>query len=133
MSNHTGQFLETWFHALENKDIDSIKDILAEDIVFHSPAVWSPKEGRDITLIILKTVESIFENFTYTKHWVDGNEIILEFSAEVEGKSLKGIDRITLDENGKAIEFEVMIRPLNGLMLLAQKMGERLGLSTPPN
>ncbi len=110
--------------------MELIKPLFAENIVFYSPAFWKPKEGRDIALIILTTVESIFENFTYTKHWVDGDEIILEFSAEVDGKNVKGIDRITLNKNGEAIEFEVMVRPLNGLMALAQKMGEKLGLST---
>lgn len=130
MSDNAQKFLKTWFQAVETHDMELIKPLFAENIVFYSPAFWKPKEGRDIALIILTTVESIFENFTYTKHWVDGDEIILEFSAEVDGKNVKGIDRITLNKNGEAIEFEVMVRPLNGLMALAQKMGEKLGLST---
>ncbi len=130
MSDNAQKFLTTWFQAVETRNMELIKPLFAENIVFYSPAFWKPKEGRDIALIILKTVESIFENFAYTKHWVDGDEIILEFSAEVGGKNVKGIDRITLNENGEAIEFEVMVRPLNGLMALAQKMGEKLGLST---
>jgi hypothetical protein len=131
MSEAAQKFLTTWFKAIEARDMDIIKPILAEDIVFYSPAFWKPKEGKEVALIILKTVESIFENFTYTKQWVDGNEIILEFSAEVAGKNVKGIDRITLNEQGEAIEFEVMVRPLNGLMLLAQNMGEKLGITAP--
>ena len=110
--------------------MEMLKPMFAEDIMFHSPAFWTPKQGRDVAILVLKTVDSIFENFTYTKEWVSGDEIILEFSAEVGGKSLKGIDRITLNSEGKAIEFEVMVRPLNGLMALAQAMGEKLGLAT---
>lgn len=130
MSDNTEKFLKNWYEVIETHNMEMLKPMFAEDIMFHSPAFWTPKQGRDVAILVLKTVDSIFENFTYTKEWVSGDEIILEFSAEVGGKSLKGIDRITLNSEGKAIEFEVMVRPLNGLMALAQAMGEKLGLAT---
>lgn len=130
MSDNAEKFLKTWLHVLDTHHMDSLTPIIAEDIVFYSPAFWTPKEGRDVAIVILKTVDSILENFTYTKHWIDGDEIILEFSAQIGGKNIKGIDRITLNEDGQAKTFEVMVRPLNGLIALAQAMGEKLGLAS---
>ncbi|MNY31347.1 hypothetical protein D3C86_1655090 [compost metagenome] len=53
--------------------------------------------------------------------------MILEFSARVGGKELKGIDMIRFNEQGKIVEFEVMVRPLSGLQALGEEMGRRLG------
>lgn len=50
---------------------------------------------------------------------------MLEFSADVSGKSLKGIDMIRFNAQGKIIDFEVMIRPMSGLAVLAEQMGAR--------
>jgi hypothetical protein len=45
----------------------------------------------------------------------------------VGGKQLKGIDMIRFNEQGKIVEFEVMVRPLSGLHALGEQMGQRLG------
>ncbi|WP_421863209.1 hypothetical protein [Parvibaculum sp.] len=61
-----------------------------------------------------------FEDFTYTKEWVDGREIILEFEARIGDTRLKGIDRFTVNDTGQMTHIEVLIRPLNGLIALAE-------------
>ncbi|MNY75188.1 hypothetical protein D3C86_2144020 [compost metagenome] len=53
--------------------------------------------------------------------------MILEFSAKVGEKELKGIDLIRFNEQGRIVEFEVMVRPLSGLQALGEQMGQRLG------
>jgi hypothetical protein len=68
-----------------------------------------------------------FEDFTYTKEWVDGQDIILEFTACIGDKKLKGIDRITVNEAGEIAHIEVLIRPLNGLIALAEHVRATLG------
>jgi hypothetical protein len=57
--------------------------------------------------------------------------VVLEFSAAVGDKSLKGIDMIRFDEEGKIVDFEVMIRPFNALQALGAEMGARLAASLP--
>jgi hypothetical protein len=57
--------------------------------------------------------------------------VVLEFSARVGDKKIKGIDLVRFDEDGKIVEFEVMVRPLSGLQALGQAMGERLGARLP--
>lgn len=78
--------------------------------------------------LILNTVAQVFTDFTYLRELAtdDGLNVVLEFSAQVKGKQLKGIDMIRFDAEGKIVEFEVMIRPLNALQALAEEMAQRL-------
>ena len=79
--------------------------------------------------MILNTVFEVFEDFKYHRELAtaDGLNVVLEFSAKVGAKELKGIDMIRFDEQGKIVEFEVMVRPLSGLQALGEEMGRRLG------
>lgn len=119
-------FLETWHKAVKQSDMEILSTIVAENASLLSPAFWKPREGKDKVLMVLAAVTETFQDLTYTKEWVDGDELILEFTTSVDGKQMKGIDRITLDENGKLKEIEVLIRPMNGLMALAAALNERL-------
>lgn len=118
--------LDTWHTIIFDKNFDLLNDLLAEDVEFHSPTVWAPKKGRDITAYILQMVSGIFEDFTYHREWIDGDSFALEFSAMVGDKRIKGIDLIRFNDEGKIIHFEVMMRPINGLQLMFEKMTQHL-------
>ena len=79
-------------------------------------------------ILVLSTVTRVFENFAYHRQLAsdDGLDVVLEFSANVGDKKLKGIDFIRFDEQGRIVEFEVMVRPLSGLQALGAAMGQRL-------
>jgi hypothetical protein len=78
-------------------------------------------------------VIQVLKDFTYHRQLVsdDGLNVVLEFSARVGEKKLKGIDLIRFDEQGRIVEFEVMVRPLSGLQALGAEMGARLGETLP--
>ena len=86
--------------------------------------VWKPSNDKHYLLHILMGVISIVEDFDYRKEWVDGNMLILEFTGTVDGKGLLGIDRITVDDEGRMCRIEVLIRPLNTLIEFATRMRE---------
>ncbi|MCV6614618.1 MAG: nuclear transport factor 2 family protein [Cellvibrionaceae bacterium] len=117
--------LQQWHKAVFEQDQDTLRELLHPEVEFYSPAFWKPKSGQDIAFFILTTVIDIFEDFTYHREWIDGNEMALEFSAGVNGKSVKGIDLIRWNDAGQITHFEVMVRPLNGLAQLAEQIGER--------
>lgn len=100
--------------------------MLAEDVVFRSPFLWRPYRGRQAAWLILSTVIDVFADFAYHRELVVGNQWALEFSARVGELSLKGIDLIQLDDDGRIVDFEVFIRPANGLQALGAEMGRRL-------
>lgn len=118
--------LDKWHKVVLKKDLKLLHELLAEDVEFHSPTVWQPKLGRDVTHYILEMVIDFFQNFEYHREWVDGNNMALEFSATVDDKKIKGIDLITWNDEGQIIHFEVMLRPLNGLQLMLEKMTQKL-------
>ena len=129
----TQQSIARWHEMLANRDMSILNELLADDIVFRSPVAFNPYSGKLVVFFILTNVIQIFENFTYHREFYteDGENVVLEFSANVSGKSLKGIDMIRFNGQGKIIDFEVMIRPMSGLAALAEKMGERFAKYQP--
>jgi len=118
--------LDKWNALLAEKDFDGLKTLLADDVEFHSPFIHSPKHGPEILAVILQSIIEITENFTYHRQFVDGDDMALEFAADIGDLKLKGIDLIHWNENGQIDHFEVLIRPANALMAVGQKMTERL-------
>jgi hypothetical protein len=125
--------LETWHVLVASRDLRSLESIVHPDAVFRSPMAFNPYGPAPALLLALQTVVTIFEDFTYHRQFgsADGMSVVLEFSATVSAKQLKGIDMIRFDEHGRIVEFEVMIRPLNGLQALGAEMGARLGQYLP--
>jgi len=118
--------LARWHAVVFNQDMATLSELLADEVEFHSPTVWKPKLGKDVTQYILQMIIDIFEDFEYQREWINDNNFALEFSAKVDGKNLKGIDLIRWNDEGKIIHFEVMLRPINGLQLVLDKMTKRL-------
>ena len=73
-------------------DFDAALGRLADDIVFRSPAVYKPYQGKEVVEVVLRTVATVFENFRYTNEWRDGATTILFFEANVGYRDLQGID-----------------------------------------
>jgi hypothetical protein len=125
--------LATWHRMIAAGDLKALPALLHPDAVFRSPMAFPPYQSAQAVTLVLNTVMGVFENFAYHRELAsgDGLSVVLEFSASVGDKQLKGIDLIRFDEQGKIVEFEVMIRPLNGLQALGQEMGKRLGQHLP--
>ena len=109
-------------------DFDAALATLADDIVFRSPAVYKPYQGKQVVEVVLRTVATVFENFRYTNEWRDGATTILFFEANVGDRDLQGIDILEENAAGQIEKFTVMIRPLSGLTAVAETMQARLGL-----
>src|SRR3954451_17791751 len=112
--------------AVERGDTDAAVDLLADDVVFRSPAVFKPYSGRETVATILRTVFGVFEDFRYTDELVGERADALIFEARIGDRELQGIDLIRPAPDGRIAEFTVMIRPASGLMALAERMGPAL-------
>ena len=110
------------------QDMGALGDILHRKAVFRSPMAHTPYPSAQAVQLILGTVAKVFEDFAYHREMVsaDGKSVVLEFSAKVHGKELKGIDMIQFDDEGKIVDFEVMVRPMSGLQALGDEMAKRL-------
>jgi hypothetical protein len=128
LSDAARHTLATWHELLERNAMEELDPLLSDRVVFRSPVAHTPYPGKAAIKLVLKTVNTVFENFRYHRSFVseDGRSIVLEFSAEISGKALKGIDMLRFDEEGRIEEFEVMVRPMSGLQALAAAMGAKL-------
>lgn len=116
---------------------DAVAGLLHEDVEFRSPAVHTPYRGRAACLHLLGHVVEVFEDFRYVDQLTDGHRTGLVFRTSIttpEGRAVQaeGWDYLTHDADGLITEFAVMLRPLSGLIALAQRMGERLQADPVP-
>ncbi|HOK00860.1 MAG TPA: nuclear transport factor 2 family protein [Spirochaetota bacterium] len=135
MDERNKQLLEKWHKIVFEKDMNLLKELISDKIIFYSPVVFKPKQTKEEAIFVLSNVIEVLQNFRYHREFIDGNDWALEFSAEVAGKSVKGIDLIHFDENGQIVNFEVLIRPLSGLIALGEDMNRRFaaaGFETKP-
>lgn len=121
--------LAIWHQMVAARDLSRLPEIVAPDAVFRSPTVMRGFETAPALMMALQTVLTVFDDFAYHREFAgdDGHSVILEFSARVGDRNLKGIDMIRFDETGKITDFEVMIRPLNALQALYDAMTAKLG------
>ena len=126
----TQNALQKWHQMIATRDMSLLNELLADNVVFRSPVAFHPYEGKAVVTFILSNVIQVFENFTYHREFLTENteSAVLEFSANVGDKKLKGIDMIQFNQEGQIVDFEVMIRPKSGLEVLAAQMGERIKL-----
>ncbi len=120
--------LKKWHAMVAEGDLGELGSLVHPKAVFRSPMAHSPYPGAQVVQLILGTVSKVFEDFRYHRQLAsaDGLSVVLEFSASVNGKELKGIDLIQFNEQGQIVDFEVMVRPMSGLQALGEEMGKRL-------
>ncbi|GAO54357.1 MULTISPECIES: nuclear transport factor 2 family protein [unclassified Novosphingobium] len=120
--------LAAWHRYMLDSDPALLEELIAPDAVFHSPVVHTPQEGREKVLMYLTAAAGVFGNgtFAYVRELVDGPEACLEFTAEIDGIKVNGIDLIRFDLEGRIIDFKVMVRPLKAINAVWQKMAEQL-------
>jgi hypothetical protein len=114
--------------AIEARDLDAAVALLREDVVFHSPVVFTPYQGREALRRILGAVVVVFEDFRYIREIGadDARDHALVFEARVGDKQLQGCDFIELDDRGAISELTVMVRPLSAAIALADAMKAQL-------
>lgn len=117
--------------AVESRDLQAILGTLAPDVVFRSPAVYKPYEGRDAVGALLAAVFTVFEDFRYTAQIDEGDREVLVFEARVGDREVQGVDILRFGDDGLVAELTVMIRPMSGLLALANAMQERLSTASP--
>ena len=77
---------------------------------------------------MLRAVFETFEDFQYTDELGTEDGVhVLVFSARVGDKSVQGLDLLRTDDSGRITNLTVMIRPLSGLIALAEAMAPKVG------
>lgn len=126
--------VSTFERAVEAMDLDGIVASLAPDVVFRSPVVYRPYEGREVVAKVLEAVTRVFDEFSYVQRFTSDDRKALIFKARVGDREVDGLDLLRFDADGQVAELTVMIRPLSGINTLAAAMREeleRMGVPVP--
>ena len=126
--NKTHSYLKKWHEGLISNDPQLLDEILDESCVFTSPIVFKPIEGKEMSkLYLMGAGETLdMDRFKYVRELVDGLDSVLEFETYIDDISVNGVDIIRWNDEGKIIDFKVMIRPLRAIGALQKKMSEAL-------
>jgi len=130
-----------WHQHLRGELPGGLDELLHDDVVFFSPVVFTPQRGKTVTRMYLEAAgatlggdpdpgapgstgdgdgdrggnKAVGGKFRYVSEVMSGNRAVLEFETEMSGMYINGVDLISCDDDGKIIEFKVMIRPLKAI------------------
>lgn len=135
--------IDKWHAYLRGQLPGGLDELLDVDVVFYSPIVYTPQRGRAITTLYLQAAGVALPGdsassggggaggFHYTKELLAGDTAVLEFETTIEGRYVNGVDIIRCNDEGRIIEFRVMIRPLQAVNLVHQQMAATLERMKP--
>jgi ketosteroid isomerase-like protein len=120
--------LARWQELAKQRDVAGLDDLLADDVVFHSPVVHTPQRGKQVASQYLAAAFHVFSDpsFRYVREISGSHDAVLEFEVEIDGIAVNGVDMIRWNDAGRIVEFKVMLRPLKAINLIHRKMGEML-------
>mgnify|MGYP000256470152 CR=1 FL=1 len=119
---------EKWHAYMDSPSAEALSDMLHDDVTFISPVVFTPQHGKHVTMQYLLSAGHVFNDtkFTYVKEIEADGRLVMEFEAEIDGKYINGVDIVDFNEDGLITEFKVMVRPLQAVNMLWEKMGAQL-------
>ena len=125
------QVVKAWHAIVESGDPARLDGLLADDVVFRSPAVFAPQEGRDVTALYLRSAMAVLgPSLRYVGEWYGPSSAVLEFEAELDGLYVHGVDMLRWNDDDRLVGFTVMVRPMRGLTKLVELMQRQLTENT---
>lgn len=113
--------------ASESGDADGLGELLAPDVVFHSPFTSRIRfEGRDEVAALHRDIFAILEDLETADPLALGDTGSFSFRARVRGMELEAIALVRVNEQGQVIDFKVFVRPLPSLATLFATLPPRV-------
>ena len=124
----TAHPIDTWHRLVREHDPSGLDALIAEDAVFHSPVVHTPQRGRTLVAAYLGAAFAVFFNptFRYVREIVGPSDAMLEFETEIDGIVVNGVDLIRWNDEGRIVDFKVMVRPLKAIDVIHRRMAAML-------
>ena len=115
-------------NAIEAGETDRALELFSPAVVFNSPVVFRPYEGRDALGVILRAIARVFEDFDYEREIgaEDASDHALLFRARVGDRELQGCDFLHTGEDGLIDEMTVVVRPRSAMLALTDAMKAEL-------
>lgn len=121
--------LRQWRESGAN-DLAALRDLLAPDIVFHSPILARPLQGLDLVMQVM-TVSVQVRDGAYTNEFRQGTHTVLVWTGTIGGQKLQSFEALEDDAQGRVLVRTVAMRPYPALVLFRAAMYERLATVLP--
>jgi hypothetical protein len=119
--------VRAWHAVVQSGNPELLDDLLADDVVFRSPAVFKPQEGKAVTTRYLTSAMTVLgPSLRYVGEWHGETSAVLEFEADLDGVFVQGVDMLRWNSEERLVGFTVMVRPMRGLNKLVELMAQEL-------
>ena len=118
--------VDLWHQCIENASLDPA--MMTEDVVFHSPYIYSPIKGKTNVSRYLEAAGMVFLNsdFRYIEEIIGDNQACLVFEAAFDDLHVNGVDYLVWNDQQKLTEIRVFIRPFQALNAIRELMAKQL-------
>jgi hypothetical protein len=111
-----------------------VRELLAENVVFHSPLLVRAIEGRDVLAAIFAQSSSTRGSGTYTAEYkLDERTTFLRWEGTMDGHEIEELEVIVDNEDGLILERTIALRPYPALKLFRDAMYAALNDKLPPD
>ena len=107
--------VDLWHQCVENASLDP--EMMTEDVVFHSPYVYTPIKGKINVSRYLEAAGMVFlnSNFRYIEEIIGDKQACLVFEVTINDLYVNGVDYLIWNDQQKLTEIRVFIRPFEAL------------------
>jgi uncharacterized protein with FMN-binding domain len=111
-----------------------VSALLAENIVFKSPILVRPIEGREVIAAIFAQSSSTRGSGAYTAEFkLDGHTTFLRWEGTMDGHKIESLEVIVDNEQGLIVERTIALRPYPAVKLFRDAMYASLKDKLPPD
>ena len=113
--------------AGERGDADAVAELLAPDVVFHSPMTERILfEGKEDVTALHRDIFAVLEGIDTAEPLIVGDTASFTFRAHVRGIELEAMNLVRCNELGQIVDCKVFVRPLPGLATLFAALPPRV-------
>ncbi|MDM0117454.1 hypothetical protein QTI66_35650 [Variovorax sp. J22R133] len=111
-----------------------VSTLLADNVVFKSPILIRPIEGRDVIAAIFAQSSSTRGSGAYTAEFkLDARTTFLRWEGTMDGHKIESLEVIVDNEQGLIEERTIALRPYPAVKLFRDAMHESLKDKLPPD
>lgn len=113
--------------AGERGDADAIAELLAPDVVFHSPLTSRVRfEGRDEIVALHRDIFAVLEDIETSEPLALGDTEAFSFRARIRGEELEVMNVVRVNEQGLIVDIKIFARPLPAVGTLFSALPPRV-------
>ena len=111
-----------------------VRELLADDVVFNSPILIRPIEGRDVIAAIFAQSSSTRGSGDYTAEFkLDERVTFLRWVGTMDGHKIESFEIIVDNAQGLIVERTIALRPFPAVKLFRDAMYASLKDKLPPD